>query len=1105
MNGLLIFAFLILRISQSHGTAMLQGDVHLGGLFQIFSDGECKNEIQTMSVRNFEAVKWTLNMLNQDNYIPGIKLGIEAFPTCNIKGRAVEYTSKIVNRKLQDQINQNLVPIMGIIGPEYSGEAKDTSLYISSLENNNMLIQTLFSATSSSLRDRNKYQNIVRLVPDDTKQISVTTSLLQKLQWNYIGVVYENNTYGRGNYEDFKFQTQSRKICIAYASAVSIENGLLNSRDLQSVLESMIFNAESRITGVVVFASTKTATVFLNVANKLKDQYNFQLGIIFSEGSSTIDKVTLNQYRVAKGSFFTSPPWLTFESFKLHWSNILTNKTIFSQEMSGNPWLGKVVEKFISCDIQNPTCLMPTLADVDSVTGDNVFEGYAILSTIMQAKFLKDLQREECGETEGLCSNLNSTLWNNIYKLVERGKNTSISLQEEMPDGLRQNLEITFNGRTEANIRGDLNEYEVYHFRNCIVKGRETCLERVGWYNNSTLNLKTDLLRDYTKSENGLVWPDIIKAQCDSQKICESCRNGNLANEVAFKKGDLYVAAVVPVYNKYIYNHMKCGDIRTSNGWEIIEGIRFAVDTVNEKLGNFANMFGTKEIGYIIFNSCNQPLLTQAKLLNFFREGLYLSNGSLISDITNNTLGFVAAYSSDISIATARILQDFHLPQISYASTAAVLSDRSTYKYFMRTCTPDDKQALAMINIVKSLNSSYIQIMYSEGSYGEGGRNAIVRVAKDMKICIANEIIVKENDYTKIRDNLQKTPYATVVLLFLGSHVVNDVMSELHERINPWSYLFIGSEAFGLRQDIIDGKSKLEGTISLSLQMKPLTGTSKFENYLHHRLADFNNDVNPWTQEYFEERNGCFLSGSFNKLSASQCTDIEEEFNNKDYQPELWTAFAINAMFSLLQGTNKSFADLCGSQSSTLCQRYRVSPQKVFDMIKNEKMVIDDSGIPSKVFNENGDGNIGYKIYQVQRKASDASQLIFVEIGRFTLEEGGYSVYEKIIKDPFGTLPSVWPNPSEDQRCQEQMDNQPLSKSEDSSMVPVILGILFGVAVLALVIVSGVLFKVVRASYSNSRQRSVDNIYLDPTFSRNNSADSGYIRNPNVEDEQNME
>lgn len=40
--------------------------------------------------------------------------------------------------------------------------------------------------------------------------------------------------------------------------------------------------------------------------------------------------------------------------------------------------------------------------------------------------------------------------------------------------------------------------------------------------------------------------------------------------------------------------------------------------------------------------------------------------------------------------------------------------------------------------------------MYSEGIYGEGGRNVIVNVVKEFKICVVNEIKVKENDYKRI-------------------------------------------------------------------------------------------------------------------------------------------------------------------------------------------------------------------------------------------------------------------------------------------------------------------------------------------------------------------
>ncbi|XP_048763361.2 uncharacterized protein LOC125671591 [Ostrea edulis] len=1065
----------------SNNIAMLQGDIHLGGLFKIFNDEQCTSEIDAMSVRNFEAVKWTLKKLNEADYLPGITLGIEGFPTCNVQGRALEHTTRIIHRNLRDPADHTSPPIAGLIGPGYSHEAVDTSSYISSLGENNLILQTLFSTTASALSDASKYRNILRVIPDDTKQISVIISLVESLKWNYVAVIYENNEYGAGNYEGFKKRAEAKNVCIAYASAISMENGLVKSQEVQKIIESVILHTESPITGVIVFASTKTAEVFLNIANKLKNQYSFRLGMIFSEGSSDMGTETLKQFPIAKGSFFTTPPWISFDKFGVHWLNILTNKTAFNEEVSSNPWLAEIVGKFISCDIQSSSCSMPTPSIVKSVVGDNLFEGYAIVSTILHAKVLRDLHRESCGGSGGFCTSFNNTIWKNTHKLIEMGKKTQVNLNEDIPDAFRQSLIFSFNDSTDANIIGNLSDYEVHHFRYCIFRSQDMCLELVGNYRNSTLNLETELLRDYTENSAGLAWPNIIKAQCGDGKKCDSCQNGNLANEIIFKKGDVYVAAVVPVYNKDTSDPLKCADIRTSNGWEIVEGIRFAVETANEKRGSFEKLFQKKQIGYIIFNSCNQPILIQEKLLKFFSEGIKLSDGSHVSDLQKNILGFVAAYGSSISLATSPVLQDFNFPQISYASTAAVLSDRSAYKYFMRTCTPDDQQAVAMINIVKTLNSSYIQIMFSEGTYGEGGRDAIVRAARKSKICIANEIQVKENQYEKIRDDLNKTPYAAIVLLFLKSHVVEDVLVELHKVLNPWRYLFIGSEALGTRSDIISGKPKLEGTISLSLHMKPLTGTSKFERYLYDRLTDNYNDMNPWTKEYFEQKNSCFLSGSFDKTSGSQCTDIKEAFNNKDYQPELWTAFAINAMFSLLQGANKSFAELCGTQSSILCQQYRDSPQRVYDLIKNEKLVIDDSGIPSRVFNENGDGNIGYKIYQVQRKTTDTGKMIFVEIGKFTLDEDGYSIHEKTIKDPFTTLPSRCPNPLECDKCSGQIGDQSTSSpptSEQSSTVAVILGTLFGVTFLAVITLSAMfLLKIGRGC--NQTKENVDDHYLD--------------------------
>ena len=71
----LILIIVFIPSAKTQDTAVLQGDFHLAGLFKIFSDEHCTHEVDVISVRNFEAVKWTIKSLNKANYIPGLTLG----------------------------------------------------------------------------------------------------------------------------------------------------------------------------------------------------------------------------------------------------------------------------------------------------------------------------------------------------------------------------------------------------------------------------------------------------------------------------------------------------------------------------------------------------------------------------------------------------------------------------------------------------------------------------------------------------------------------------------------------------------------------------------------------------------------------------------------------------------------------------------------------------------------------------------------------------------------------------------------------------------------------------------------------------------------------
>ncbi|EPQ17476.1 Metabotropic glutamate receptor 3 [Myotis brandtii] len=83
----------------------------------------------------------------------------------------------------------------------------------------------------------------------------------------------------------------------------------------------------------------------------------------------------------------------------------------------------------------------------------------------------------------------------------------------------------------------------------------------------------------------------------------------------------------------------------------------------------------------------------------------------------------------------ANLLRLFQIPQISYASTSAKLSDKSRYDYFARTVPPDFFQAKAMAEILRFFNWTYVSTVASEGDYGETGIEAFELEARARNIC----------------------------------------------------------------------------------------------------------------------------------------------------------------------------------------------------------------------------------------------------------------------------------------------------------------------------------------------------------------------------------
>ena len=74
---------------------------------------------------------------------------------------------------------------------------------------------------------------------------------------------------------------------------------------------------------------------------------------------------------------------------------------------------------------------------------------------------------------------------------------------------------------------------------------------------------------------------------------------------------------------------------------------------------------------------------------------------------------------------------------VGAVSSAESLSEKNSFKYFVRVIPSDFYQAKAMVSIVLHFNWTYVSTIYSEGDYGVNGIRAVHTLAAENDICVA--------------------------------------------------------------------------------------------------------------------------------------------------------------------------------------------------------------------------------------------------------------------------------------------------------------------------------------------------------------------------------
>lgn len=447
----------------------------------------------------------------------------------------------------------------------------------------------------------------------------------------------------------------------------------------------------------------------------------------------------------------------------------------------------------------------------------------------------------------------------------------------------------------------------------------------------------------------------------------------------------------------------RCGAVREERGLERMEAMLFAIDKINSD----STLLKDLTLGYDIRDTCNSENIGLDESIDLIITGSQLDIESCQSAATvsmglngtgdkmsnfvlpSPTVGLVGAASSQVSVPVASLARLFQTPQVSYASSSAILSNRDRYGFFYRTIPPDNLQARAMIDILLRFRWTFVSTIYSRNPYGEPGIDEFQRLANQDGICIdLNEGI--EEDYTPSQyDDLVNrlmNSQANVVIIFASQDIARSILTRLSNTTNATRFQFIASDAWARSINVVHPVNE---TAAGLLGIVPLTEhVDEFQWYFSNLTIE-SNLRNPWFSEFYSAFASCTLEGR-NASDPEACAKNRNITRLPQYQQGNFIPLVIDAVYTFAKALDRFLKDNCDTRNfmwfrhNRTCggQTRALNGSALLEYISqvNDVNVITRNSI---VFDNQGNVESMYEIlnYQAQPRNNSGFEYSFQRVG----------------------------------------------------------------------------------------------------------------------------
>ncbi|KAM4633788.1 olfactory receptor CB1 [Polymixia lowei] len=265
-------------------------------------------------------------------------------------------------------------------------------------------------------------------------------------------------------------------------------------------------------------------------------------------------------------------------------------------------------------------------------------------------------------------------------------------------------------------------------------------------------------------------------------------------------------------------------------------------------------------LGYVMYDTCSDP----TKALQSVAYMLALNNSLSVeceyTDFRPPVKVIIGARFSEVSIAVAKLLGVYMVPQLSCTSSSPALSDKLRYPAFLRTIPSDVHQTKALAKLMAKFNWNWVGVIYGDDDYGKAAFQSFLRDAEEMNVCLAYQEVVPhyldhEHSKQRIKEVAQqiRSSKAQVVLLILKSKLVERLFQEMI--LTNTSRTWIASDAWSRNRPLarMDGINKVGDIFGFTFVSRK---SESFDNYLKN-LRPSPGGYNHFIEKYKNLRFNC--------------------------------------------------------------------------------------------------------------------------------------------------------------------------------------------------------------------------------------------------------